>query len=905
MRNPTSRTLMSLAIASAFGCATLPGYAQQGAASGAESAAAAAPAASASSGGATVNNDPNQIQEVKVTATRYSTSLLRTPLAVTALSQDQLTKKGATSLKDLAGEIPNVVIENTGLDSAVQITIRGITSTNFTETGDPAVGFHVDGLYSPRPQGAQALMFDIDQLEVLRGPQGTLFGRNSTGGSVNVITAKPDFSGTYGRADVDFGNYNKKQISVVQNIAVNDALALRATYMRVKRDGYANQMQDLSEANYPALGWKPDGIPDVDMRWNKKVDPSDYYMNQNQWAARVAAALKINKDVTARLTYEEFQDSGAGWSHFRDCDAGAGTRYACSGGLFDLNINVPGKTDLNIKTVRAGVSWNLSDHASLDYNFQIADQRRTEMTDDDKGMQHPAPFQVTGVFPNKDGGDWGTWPLTDVYHRTLGSRYLSTVHEAQLKQQIGNLQYVAGLFWMHEKNSIDYEITNVIQKPYGDPGSVLYHQPNRQVDAKAAFAQADWKFMPTWTGTLGARFSQDSKEDKGGEVYGRNWIGDTAYYRGWYNRGVPGTPGFKVHNGTDLSTDMGAGGGLAAYAGYPAPTSNDHKETWDKVTWRVGLQKQITNNQMAYASVSTGYKAGGFADKTDSCNYHLCADGKPGVVTFLPYGPETVTNYELGYKGKFLDNRLSLSATAFYMNYKDMQLTGTYFVNQIIPDNGLPCPADQPKCDVYESWRTINVGQVDIPGLEIEGDWRPWNGARVGFGFAYINTKVHNFKEYSDEYQCGDVRAEFGIEACPAIYNGADKTLLGRRLYDIDGNHLPNTPKYQVNLSMSQEFVLANGYRLTPYIKVNWRDKAYFDLRNSEFAHIGRYQKAYAMADASVRLDAPSDNWHIEAYVRNIDNKHAKTSGDSVWGGFMQANYVEPRMFGLRAGVSY
>lgn len=292
---PKTRTLMSLAVASA----ALPGVAQD------------APAATAGKAAA-VNSDPNAIAEVKVTATRYSTSLLRTPVAVTALSQDQLTKKGVTSLRDLAGEIPNVVIENTGLDSAVQITIRGITSTNFTEMGDPAVGFHVDGLYSPRPQGAQALMFDIDQLEVLRGPQGTLFGRNSTGGSVNVITAKPDFSGNYGKAEVDIGNLNKKQLNIIQNVVVNDALALRATYMRVTRDGYANQMRDLSEANAPAQGWHPDGIPDVDMRWNRPVGKADYYMNQNQWAARFSAALKVTKNLTGRLTYEEFQDSGAG-----------------------------------------------------------------------------------------------------------------------------------------------------------------------------------------------------------------------------------------------------------------------------------------------------------------------------------------------------------------------------------------------------------------------------------------------------------------------------------------------------------------------------------------------------------------------------------------------------------------
>jgi iron complex outermembrane receptor protein len=891
MLHPTKRTVMSMAVASACAFAALPGQAQ--------TAAADAPA------GTKAIDNPDQIQEVVVTATRFTSSLLKTPLAVTALSQDQLTRKGVVSLMDLSGEIPNVVM-GAGLDSGVQITVRGITSTNFTETGDPAVGFHVDGLYSPRPQGAQALMFDIDQFEVLRGPQGTLFGRNSTGGSVNVITAKPDFSGNYGRADIDLGNYNKKQVSVVQNYVVNDQLALRGTFMRVKRDGYANQKQDLGEANVPSKGWIPNGKPDVDMRYNHPVGPAGYYMNQDQWAARIAAALKVNKDITLRAAFENYQDNGAGWAHFRDCDAVAGTRYACTGGRWDIDVNVPGATDMSIRSFRTGLNWNLNDHTTLDYNFQIADQRRTQISDDDLGMQNAPAWANIVQFPNTAGGSWGTYPLKDSWHRTAGSRFLSTVHELQLKQKLGSLQYVSGLFWMHERNRMEYEMTESIQQPYGDPGSVVFNQPNRQVDAKAVFTQADWNFAQNWTGTLGARYSMDSKEDKGGKVYGANWIGNTAYYRGLYDRGVAGTPGFRIHDGSDLTQQMGWMAGPAAYAGYAAPTSNDHKETWTKVTWRAGAQYQITPRQMAYASVSTGYKAGGFADKTDTCNYRLCAaTGKPGSETFLPYGPETVINYELGYKGRFLENRLSLSATAFMMKYKDMQLTGNYFVNQIIPQDGKPCPADQPKCDVYETWRTINVGNTSIPGLELEWDYKPWRRARLGGGFAYIDTAVHGFDNYSDDYQCGEVRAEFGIQPCPAVYNGPDKSLLGRKLYNIDGNHLPNTPKYQLFLNFSQEFELANGYRLTPYVKINWRDKAYFDLRNSDWDHIGRFQKAYAMADASLRLDAPDGKWYAEGYVRNLANSHAKTNGDSVWGGFMQASYVEPRMFGVRASVNY
>ena len=106
-------------------------------------------------------------------------------------------------------------------------------------------------------------------------------------------------------------------------------------------------------------------------------------------------------------------------------------------------------------------------------------------------------------------------------------------------------------------------------------------------------------------------------------------------------------------------------------------------------------------------------------------------------------------------------------------------------------------------------------------------------------------------------------------------------------------------------MNFAQDFDLAGGYKLTPYVKVNWRDKAYFDLRNSDWAHIGRYQAAYALVDASARLEAPEGKWFAEAYVRNAFDKRAKANGDALWGGFMQASYIEPRMFGIRAGLNY
>ncbi len=309
--------------------------------------------------------EKQQLEVITVTATKMATNLMETPIAITAMDPESLIRQNIKDVSDLSGLVPNLQLGLSNGDSGVKASIRGVTSNNFTEIGDPAVGIHIDGIYSPRPQGSLALMFDLEQIEVLRGAQGTLFGRNSTAGVINIIPAKPDFDETFGWTTVQLGNYNAQQVRSVFNLAIADNFALRGAFMIDKRDGYINQKQDLTDRGMklpdPNGDWGDyvwqgaDGKPDVDMRLNKKVGAEDYYSNSDQWGARITGRWQINSEMDWIVGYEHYQNSGAGDVSLKDCEAAKGTRYACdSEDHFDQTVlvNVPGKIDMTIDTLR-------------------------------------------------------------------------------------------------------------------------------------------------------------------------------------------------------------------------------------------------------------------------------------------------------------------------------------------------------------------------------------------------------------------------------------------------------------------------------------------------------------------------------------------------------------------------
>jgi iron complex outermembrane receptor protein len=251
-------------------------------------------------------NEPAALEEVVVTAQKRSENVQNIPVAVTAVSAESLTKQGSANLQALQGSAPNVEINSS--NAATGVAIRGIFSTNDGPQGDPAVAFHVDGVYLGRPQSTGGLIYDIAQVEVLRGPQGTLYGRNATAGAINVITAKPvfDYAGAVG---AEYGSYNQYGVNGMVNLPLGDKAALRLAMRTLKRDGYAadNKSDDQDSRAYRGqLLIKPTddlsillagdydlrkgvgpaayklAVPGVDERSTNLLNPGAHIRNKNQ-----------------------------------------------------------------------------------------------------------------------------------------------------------------------------------------------------------------------------------------------------------------------------------------------------------------------------------------------------------------------------------------------------------------------------------------------------------------------------------------------------------------------------------------------------------------------------------------------------------------------------------------------
>ena len=696
--------------------------------------------------------ESGRLADVTVTAQKIAQPSSKTALSLTAVTGEDLRTAGATTAVGLTNLIPNVQIAP-GTSGSTDISIRGIGSTNTPEVCDPATAFHIDGVYLGRPQSAGATFYDLERVEVLRGPQGTLYGRNATAGAVNLITNKPGKKFA-GEANLSVGNYGLYSFEGMLNAPVSEQFALRAVVSSSSRDGYLTTRS-------PANGF------------GKNRDDAD------NLSARVHGLVTFNADTKLLLTVDTSRNKGAG----------PGTVPVAT---FLNNSGTAQRTSLT------NVNEGRRDDSSNGFTAELTAQT---------GI---GEFTYLGAYRTFDRNNVGS---TNATASLTDSQFSQTSHELRLAST-GNsasksdLTWVAGLYFFNEKGNIDAAFINPALANQFDPGNpgVRFIQDPVNSKSNAIFGQATYSVRPDLRLTAGLRVTSDEKSRDG----------RTTNLAGTFN----------------------------------APSLvNKAKVNYDQTTWKLGADYDLAGNVLVYGNVATGYKAGGYFDGSNAAGDNT-------------YRPELLTSVEAGIKGRFLDNRLRLSAAVFSYDYKDLQIsyvTVDPLSNQI-------------------GTITTNAAKAKNTGFELEAKLAVSDNGTVNAALGLLNAKYGDF-------------------VFPVI--------AGRPVaINLAGQQLDKAPSATLTLGYTHDWTLSSGAAVTAYVGTRYSSS--YKLSNFAIVTPIQYtQPSFTRTDVSVTYTAPRDKWYLQGYAKNLENRNVATG--FAFSSLTGSNFLlaDPFTFGLRGGVEF
>jgi iron complex outermembrane recepter protein len=560
--------------------------------------------------GAPADADADALGEVTVTAQRVEQDLQKTPISITALSNQQLQQLNVTSTSDLRGLVPNLEIlpqDGGGAgaygENQVGVYIRGVGAESRFFNEDLGVGIYVDDVYLTTTQNLNLSFYDLDNVQVLKGPQGTLFGKNTIGGALLLQTVKPgpEFGG-YG--EVSVGNFNRLDTQGAVNLPFSDILFSRFSFDTSDVDGYITHALDSGTNN---------DIHEKSARWQFQFKPTESFTadllteyGENTDHGNETITTQCNPNAYYTSNYDsvhavpyctQYKPLGQRYEVYGNAVAAFPTG---GGGFTPFDHGKSGTVDLRL-------AWTINENVTLKSISALKNLELASYRDDGT----PA-----GLYTE----------LMDYSDRQYSQEF-----QALSKLWNGRLNLVGGIFYMDQK-ARSYQVTG---PDYVDP--VGYYFGNF-VDAKsvAAYLQGTVKITDALSATVGVRYTRDHK-DSSSNV----WQGCTGSYLDEYTTGTGG-------------------------CWIPGPGSTDYAratETWAHTDPRFQLDYQWTPALMTYVSATSGYKSGGF-------NAQLPYLGSPYN---LPFEEESVWNYEIGAKSEWLDRRLRVNVAVFDQEYKNFQ----------------------------------------------------------------------------------------------------------------------------------------------------------------------------------------------------------------------------------------
>ncbi len=692
------RTTLALAVAATFGSA----HAQQ-----------AVPPDPATS------TPEDGLQTVVVTAQKRQEKLQEVPIAVTAYDSAALTKTGSTDMRDIALRTPGFTMTQFNIGEP-SYSMRGISSSSDSAAAESSVAIFVDDVFIGRPAGANFSFLDLERIEVLRGPQGTLFGRNTSGGALSVTTAAPSRKPST-KFHVSYGNYSAKDLGVVFNRPISETASVKLAVGYREHDGYSSNL---------VTGAGLDGGKNTSVRLQVRINvsPDTSVLLSGDAAADRGTGL-------ARVPFPVFSTAGPNAAIPSLYPAGTDLRRAYSDPASFQNRDVH------------GVSARIEHDTSIGALTSISAHRVTKLAQYEDLSGLPPPW----VLVNQDRIN------------ESAKQFSQELRFASLPGT--DLKWVTGLYYFKESVERDESFfTRYTVLPIAG-GNVRFDQ---LVDNKsaAAFGQVDLPLAPRLNLSVGLRHTRDTK------------VADQAATNLDPSDATPGIPLFPGK-----------------------PYHVVASKTWDANTGKVGLDYRIDRDKMVYVSVARGYKSGMFPSQNNSLQ-----------TVGVALEPEKVMNVEVGAKTEWFNKKLRVNATAYAMDYKDLQQYG------LSPQLVLVTYS----LDAKSKGAELEVLAAPVPWLTLGGN------------FAYSNTRVERGSFLSTS---------------------------------LVGNELGKAPPRTYGLSAEATRSLASG-KLSARLEYAHKSSYFNETTNEK---VGRIE-AYGLLDARLTYVQAGGNLEVSLWGKNLNN---------------------------------
>lgn len=732
------------------------------------------------------------LQEIIVTAQRVAESSQRTPVAMDVVNPEDLIRQNVIRAEDLARTSPALAANGGGGPTTV-FFVRGVGNATVNAYSDPAIAFNYDGVYIGRPSSTSGVFYDLQRVEVLKGPQGTLYGRNATGGAINVIPNRPKLGETTGSFTLGYGNYNWLTGQAALNLPLGDVAALRVAGTIARRDAFL----------------------------------SDGTGKQREYGGRAQLYAEPNDALSLRIGLDFAHQGGSGASGFYLGSVNptfgptgfAGYAYTPTGfsprqGLLDPRSNALQSARFVGQAGRAGavvdgVPYNDNDYWGITAELNYETDAGT-LTIQPAFRESTLDYTFNGVFRSAGGQEKAKQKSV----------------EARWTGQVGS--------------SVDYLVGGMYFDEKIDTPNAFYNQSNLMpiqnfktaTESWAGFGKLTWRPVEALSLTAAGRYTSDKKRFDGlSQVY-ILFCGNPAPPQDLCPT-LPFMP--SIRNAADLEsfyTSRGvrvtpaplyvlppiAGGSQTAPFVLRSPIAINSSLKNDKFTYRLAAQYDFSPRNMVYASFETGYHAGGFSFAR-------------GVES---YTPETIKAYTVGSKNRFLGNRVQVNVEGFIWKYKNQQFS------QFGYDLGTP-PATV--------FLTRNIGDSTIQGFDVDVEWLATRNTLLSANVQYLDTSYDSFIYYSPNQ---GLPPNTTCAFAPTTQTTPGGTINVFKI-DCSGKQAFNSPRWSFNLNGQQTVPLGAAKLIlqagTRYRASGYSSADYLPYLRSEAAFVSDASVTVASAD--------------------------------------------------------